>query len=80
MSGLIRWTGQIALLLAGCFFMFFGIQLLMAAYRLNDPFGFIMTFFASNLIILISGAIVAGFIFRMIKPHKNAEDNNTDSQ
>ena len=75
MSGLFRWIGQIALTLAGCFFLLFGIHLLVAAYRLNDPFGFIMTFFASNFIILISAAIVAGFVFRMIKMWKSSGNN-----
>ena len=60
--------------MVGCFFLFFGIQLLISAYRLNDPFMFIMTFFASSLIILISGALLAGFIVKMIALYKNPDD------
>ncbi|NNG00099.1 MAG: hypothetical protein HKM93_12015 [Desulfobacteraceae bacterium] len=59
------WIGQGLLTAAGCFFIFFGISLLIASYKLDNPFTFIMTFFASNLIILISGALVAGFLFRL---------------
>lgn len=66
MSYLFWWIRQIILTLTGCFFLLFGVHLLIAAYRLNNPFWFIMTFFASNLIILISGALLVGFVIRMI--------------
>ena len=46
-----------------CFFFVFGISLLVASYRLGNPFSFIMTVFAASLIILISGVI--GFVYRM---------------
>ena len=75
MPDIYWWIRKIILALAGCFFLLFGIQLLISAYRLNDPFLFIMTFFASNLIILISGALLAGFIFQMIALRKNSNDD-----
>jgi hypothetical protein len=55
------------LLLTGiaCFFVFFGISLLVASYKLGNPFSFIMTFFAASLIILISAVMVMGFVVRM---------------
>ena len=56
---------RIALIVVGCFFLLFGIHLLISAYRLNNPFWFIMTFFASNLIILISAALLIGFILKL---------------
>jgi hypothetical protein len=34
-----------------------------------------MTFFSSNLIILISGALLAGFIFRIKAFYQNDEDS-----
>ena len=43
------------------FFIFFGINLLIASYRLTSPHYFVLTFFASNFIILFSGAILVGF-------------------
>ena len=49
------------------FFFLFGIDLLMAAYRLKDPFAFIMTFFSASLIILISLSLFAGFLSRIIR-------------
>lgn len=69
--GLFWWVRQILLLLAGLFFLGFGIIVLIAAYGLKDPFSFIMTFFASNLIILISAALIVGFIFRMVTAVRN---------
>ena len=60
------WIRYIIFSFLGCFFLFFGIQVLISAYRLKDPFSFIMTFFASNLIILISAALVLVFITRMM--------------
>jgi len=71
--GLFWWVRQILLLLAGLFFLGFGIIVLIAAYGLKDPFSFIMTFFASNLIILISAALIVGFIFRMVTAVRSKE-------
>ena len=59
------WLGQLLLTSIACFFVFFGISLLAASYRLGDPFSFIMTFFAASLIILISAVMVLGFVVRM---------------
>jgi len=59
------WIKHILLLLLSCFFLLFGIQILIAAYKLNDPFSFILAFFASNFIILISAALIFVFIFRI---------------
>jgi len=73
MVGMIRtfwWLRQVILLLAGCFFLAFGIHILIAAYRLTDPFSFVMAFFASNLIILISATLILGFVLRMIKVYR----------
>ncbi len=68
------WIRQVILVLMGCFFIFFGIDLLIAAYKLEDPFSFIMTFFASNLMILISATLVLGFIIRMVNMYKKIRD------
>ena len=74
MANLFWWIKHIALLLAGGFFLLFGINLLISAYQLNDPFSFVMTFFASNFIILISAALLFGFVMRIIA-HKNTNDD-----
>jgi hypothetical protein len=59
------WIGQIILLLLAIFFLGFGVHVLILAYHLKDPSHFILTFFASNLIILISGVIAMGLVLRM---------------
>jgi hypothetical protein len=64
---LFWWVGRVALFFCFCFFLVFGVYLLIASYTLKDPFHFIMTFFASSLIILISAAILAGVVIRTIK-------------
>jgi hypothetical protein len=70
MTGFFWWTKQLLLALTCCFFIFFGIYLLVAAYHLEDPFSFVMTFFASNLIILISAALLVGFVLQMVAHRK----------
>ena len=77
MSNLFWWLRQIVLISASAFFLYFGIRLLISAYELNDPFTFLMTFFASNFIILISGTLIIGFAYRMIKAFK--QSNNSDT-
>jgi len=61
------------LVIVSIMFLVFGIHLLIASYRLKDPFSFVMAFFASNLIILISGAGVAGFLIRLLKSQGSRE-------
>lgn len=62
---LFWWIRKIVLTLVGFFFLLFGIHLLLAAYQLDNPFWFVMTFFSSNLIILISLTLIVGFIWQM---------------
>ena len=66
MSIIFWWIRQVVLILIGAFFLYYGVQLLISSYDLKDPFIFIMTFFASNFIILISATLVFGFTYRII--------------
>jgi len=59
--------GRIALGMVEIFFLLFGIYLLILSYHLTDPFSFIMTFFASNLVILISAVFLLGLVFKFRK-------------
>jgi hypothetical protein len=63
--GPLWWLAQLSLTGIACFFLYFGISLLIASYRLPDPFSFIMTFFGACLMILISAVMAMGFIMRM---------------
>ncbi len=70
MKSTLWWTGQCLLVLMAAFFLLYGISLFRAAYKLNDPFSFIMMIFASNLIILINGTLLIGIVYRMINVYK----------
>lgn len=61
------WLFQIVCLLMSVFFLVFGLDLLLAAYTLKDPFSFIMTFFAASFIILISLTLAISFIIKMVR-------------
>jgi len=76
MSVIFWWVRQVVLILIGVFFLVFGIQLLIAAYQLKDPFSFLMTFFASNFIILISGTLIIGFAYRMISAYRQSKNKD----
>lgn len=73
MSDVFWWVRQILLTVIGCFFILFGVHVLISSYRLTDPASFILTFFASNFMILISAALVIGFISRMCIAYRNAK-------
>ncbi len=77
MSNLFWCIRQLVLISISAFFLYFGIRLLVSAYNLNDPFTFLMTFFASNFIILISAALMIGFAYRMITAYR--QSRNPDS-
>jgi len=53
------------LLSAAVFFLVFGFMVFFYAYQLKDPFSFIITFFSSNLIILISAVMIIAFGIRI---------------
>ena len=78
MSGMFWLIRQIVLILVGTFFLYYGIQLLISSYDLNDPFIFIMIFFAANFIILISGTLIFGFVYRIVVAFRQSK--KTDNQ
>ncbi len=75
MLSIFWWVRQAVLILVGCLFLMFGILMLLSAYKLKDPYSFIMAFFASNLMILISATLVMGFVLRMVKVYKLSKNN-----
>lgn len=52
------------------FFVLYGITLLISSYNISDPFNFIMTFFSSNLIILIGLVPIVGLFFKIYESYK----------
>ena len=59
--------GRVALGIVELLFLLFGVYLLVLAYHLTDPLSFIMTFFASNLVILISAVLLLGLVLKFKK-------------
>ena len=52
---LFQWLREILIGVLSAFFLVWGISLLISAYGMNNPVEFVMVFFASNFIVLISG-------------------------
>jgi len=69
-----QWATQVLLALIAIFFILFGINLLYMAYQIAEPFSFIMTFFASNLIILISATLLLSFILKIVTILKKTKE------
>ena len=77
------WAFQLVLTAVSIFFAVFGIDLLIGAYSLEDPFSFIMTFFAASFMILISLTLMTSFIIRMVRVYRHltvSTGENRDSQ
>ena len=66
-SRVLLFLGRIALGIVEVFFLLFGVYLLVLAYHLADPLSFIMTFFASNLVILVSAVLLLGLVLKFRK-------------
>ncbi|MGD9825137.1 hypothetical protein [Desulfobacter sp.] len=64
------WAVQVLFLLISLFFFVFGVDLIRGAYGLNDPFNFIMTFFAASFIILISLSLALVCMIKMIRAYR----------
>jgi hypothetical protein len=60
------WVKNFFIGIVSTFFLIFGIQTLVAAYYLNNPMEFIMYFFSSSLIILIS---LVGILYPAFQIH-----------
>lgn len=72
------WCIQCIMILLSIFFTIFGIDLLIGAYSTSNPFTFIMVFFSSSLIILISLTILIGIIIKIIRVYKSLKSNPED--
>ena len=78
MSNKRWWIRQIILILVDGFFLCFGIDILIAAYQLNDPFYFVMIFFSSNFIILLSLTMLVALIYQMIGFYRNSNSGREE--
>ena len=74
------WIRQVIVIVIAGFYLAFGIQLLISAYDLKNPSYFIFTFFASNFMILFSGALMVGFIIRMVTTYRRLQNLNSSDR
>jgi len=65
------WIRQVLAAFVSGFFLYLGIHILWASYRLEDP---LMTFFASNFIILISIVMLIAFVYRMVRAGQKTDE------
>ncbi|MCP3901717.1 MAG: hypothetical protein GY707_18565 [Desulfobacteraceae bacterium] len=71
------WAFQILMMIISIFFTVFGIDLLIGAYSINNPFTFIMIFFSSSLIILISLTLFISFIIKIVRMYKYLKEESS---
>ena len=69
------WGKQLLIGMLSLFFLMFGIDLLISSYHLSNPQEFIMCFFASNLMIMISAV---GILYPAIKIFARLRTKNVD--
>ena len=70
---LLWWSGYAASAILSIFFLFVGISLCIASYDLEHPHQFILTFFASNFIILISLVVLIAVVVRIISHLRHSD-------
>ena len=68
------WIKHIIICLLSGFVLLFGVQMLISAWKLKNPYEFFMCFISSNLVILIGAALFFGIIYRMIWCRKEKEN------
>ncbi len=62
----LDWGKPLIITVVSLVFLTMGVDMLIAAYRVENPLNFIMTFFSSSLMIMIS---IVGFIYSTIRIH-----------
>lgn len=67
---------MVTLILVSIFFLIVGVDLLIAAYGLTDPFTFILVFFAASLMILISATLCLGFALKLKRSFNTITKSN----
>lgn len=78
MGSQARWRKNVLIAFLSLFFLAFGVNALISAYSTKNPLEFIMYFFSSSLIILISMVGIIYPVFRIraiLKPNKMDEND-----
>ena len=61
------WAKFIFFAALALFFLEFGVEEMIRAYRVKNPHEFLASFFSASFIILISGTLLVAFIWRMVR-------------
>jgi hypothetical protein len=70
------WVRYILIGVLSSFFLLWGITVLISAYHMKNPLEFIMVFFASNFIVLIS---VCGILYAVLHLWRSHRENRSPS-
>jgi len=68
---MLWWVRFIIFSAVAIFFLEFGIEEMIRAYKLKHPSEFLASFFSASFIILISGTLLVAFIWRMVHRWKD---------
>lgn len=60
------WASHILVLFISTGFLILGVNMLRRAYGMHYPLNFLIAFFGSSMMILISGSLVVGFVIRIV--------------
>ncbi len=60
------WARYLFFLALAVFFFEFGVEEMGRAYQVKHPSEFLASFFSASFIILISGTLIVGFIWKMV--------------
>ncbi len=71
------WLRSILVSIIAAFFLIWGAQEMIRAYALSHPGEFLASFFSSSFIILISAALLFGFVCRMVIKLKKLKEHRT---
>ncbi|UCD70994.1 MAG: hypothetical protein JSW70_08315 [Syntrophobacterales bacterium] len=75
MRPIFWWAYHIFILLICMGFLILGIKMLRGAYGMQSPLNFFIAFFGSSMMILVSGALIVGFLIKIILRWRGAVNN-----
>jgi hypothetical protein len=77
MDSYLWWGKNILIAIFSLFFLIFGIEMLIGAFYLKNPLEFIMYFFSSSLMVLVSlvGIIYPTFKVHSLLRHRKIDDD-----
>lgn len=73
MDTLFWWASKLLIGMASLFFFAWGIDVLVFSYTLNNPLEFLMYFFSSSMLILVSIVGIIYCVFRVFRRIKGEE-------